>query len=832
MARIEIILGERWATDRAVVEKLRARAKGQGAFDFAHVLDVVDIFVDGANVGAAASADAIACLTRDLLAALARLGSGEERKVAVPFYESSFELVFQRVAEPGRGGGERSSGRAAERPGGRGASGRAVERSSGRGAEPRVLITFFRGGPSPEILLRNHEVSLRELSRAAAGAARRLASQIVRVNRALAEDAFVRDLRQLAERVHAGGERLSPIVEPERETRESRTWRRLPARLGPQLAFRGDATWSDLLGPALPDRADLSALLWRGELAVWDGGRRRAVDRVHLFLVAERLLAVVRHVLEARDNGRVPAPLRLQCDGLLIGVRPDEGDGLVLSFAHRADDRDPVAVRFPDGETLAGAALLFGADLRRAMLEAGPGQRRNLRLQAFAAEMRQLGSWRADLVSKAVVNRDPGTYRVEPFGDADEPEAGAAPALLVGEPRRMRYLERWHLEASGLDLGATWLCGDRLLVTTGDALLAVDRDSGEMLWRLPESAPPVAVASIMVGNRGVARVAPGGRVGMLELSTGSELWSTRVRPTVGRPTGTTLGSARAPRLIVVAEGSAAQRGLVALDALTGEARWRFAARRATEDAAFEFQRAGRILVVVCGDSAIYGLDADTGATVWRYADRVRFVLRPRLARDMVVAVAGQPGRPGATLYALDAFSGRLVWKRPLTGAPLAGPTVSQTVAVVATADPSGVGRPGLTAVETTTGTPLWRRTVPGLERGFSALPVDERIVVNIAGGVAMAFEGPSGDEAWVHRTSGDPADIPERLEPILRGSALFLPMDAVQVLRPDDGEVIHRLGEGLVPDWLRVDERGHLFLGEQSGHLAAYGIAARLAVVK
>jgi outer membrane protein assembly factor BamB len=76
----------------------------------------------------------------------------------------------------------------------------------------------------------------------------------------------------------------------------------------------------------------------------------------------------------------------------------------------------------------------------------------------------------------------------------------------------------------------------------------------------------------MVGNRGVARVSPGGRVGLLELDSGAEVWSTRVRPTVGRPTGTTLGSARAPRLIVVAEGAAAERGLVALDALTGEAR--------------------------------------------------------------------------------------------------------------------------------------------------------------------------------------------------------------------------------------------------------------------
>jgi outer membrane protein assembly factor BamB len=820
MGDFQIILGERWATDRAVVEKLRAHGKGQGAFDFAHVLDVVDIFVGGANVGAAASADAIACLTRDLLAALARLQSGEERKVAVPFYESSFELVFQRTAEPQPIRPRRGTSTRARRP----------ERDDGR-----LLCTFFRGGPAPEILLRNHEVSLRELSRAAATAARRLAAQIVRVNRSLAEDAFVQDLRALADRVGGVSGPRAPLAEPERVPLEAKGWNRLGGRNAPQLVFRGEASWSDLLGPALLDRADLSALLFRGELAVWEGSRRRSVGRGHLFLVAERLLAVAKHLLEARDLGRPPASLRLQCDGLLLGVRPGEGEGGVLSFADRVDDQEPVVVRFPDPESLVGAVLALGTELRRAILEAGPAQRRNLRLQAFASELQQLGSWRSDLMSKAVVNRDPATYRVEPFGETEGQDLPVAPPLLVGEPRRMRYVERWHLESSGLDFGATFLCGDRLLVTTNDALLAVDRDSGEVLWRLPESqppAPPAAIASVMVGSRGVARVSPGGRVGMLELATGGEVWSARVRPTVGRPTGTTLGSSRTPRLIVLAEGAAADRGLVALDALTGEARWRFTARRATEDATFEFQRAGKILVVVCGDSAIYGLDADTGATVWRYADRVRFVLRPRLAHDMVVAVAGQPGRPGATLYALDAFSGRLIWKRPVPGAPLAAPTVSQSVAVVATADPSGIGRPGLTAVETTTGTPLWRRTLPGLERGFSALPLDERIVVNVAGGWAVALEAPSGDIAWEHRTRGEPADVPARLEPVLRGSALFLPMDVVQVVRPDDGEVIHRLDDGLVPDWLRVDERGHLFVGEQSGHLAAYGVAARLAVVK
>ena len=51
--------------------------------------------------------------------------------------------------------------------------------------------------------------------------------------------------------------------------------------------------------------------------------------------------------------------------------------------------------------------------------------------------------------------------------------------------------------------------------------------------------------------------------------------------------------------------------------------------------------------------------------------------------------------------------------------------------------------------------------------------------------------------------------------------------------RRRDGSVIHRLrGDGLVPDLLRVDERAGIYVAEESGYLAAYGVAARLAVVK
>ncbi|MDI7268180.1 MAG: PQQ-binding-like beta-propeller repeat protein, partial [Myxococcota bacterium] len=269
------------------------------------------------------------------------------------------------------------------------------------------------------------------------------------------------------------------------------------------------------------------------------------------------------------------------------------------------------------------------------MLAAAPGQKRNLRFDAFCSDLRFVDAWRRDLHAKAIVNRDPDPYRVAAPEATDDAGGDGAP-LLLGEPRRMRYAQRWHLEAEGLDLCSTFLCGDRLVVSTVEALLAVDRDSGEVIWRLsPQPLPADAgsAASIAAGSRGLARASADGRVVMLDLSTGAQVWSSRVQPRVGRPAGIAVGPGRTPRLLVLAEGTGPGRRLVALDVHTGEQRWRFSARRGGAPGdGFEFVRAGRLLVVACGDASIYAIDSDIGAVVWRFGgaggDLVRAGPRP------------------------------------------------------------------------------------------------------------------------------------------------------------------------------------------------------------
>lgn len=75
--------------------------------------------------------------------------------------------------------------------------------------------------------------------------------------------------------------------------------------------------------------------------------------------------------------------------------------------------------------------------------------------------------------------------------------------------------------------------------------------------------------------------------------------------------------------------------------------------------------------------------------------------------------------------------------------------------------------------------------------------------------------------------------MPRRLEPVLRNGALFVPSARAHVLRPQDGTSIGGpLPCELVPDWMRVDERGWVYVAEESGLLCALAPAPSLTLVR
>jgi hypothetical protein len=132
------------------------------------------------------------------------------------------------------------------------------------------------------------------------------------------------------------------------------------------------------------------------------------------------------------------------------------------------------------------------------------------------------------------------------------------------------------------------------------------------------------------------------------------------------------------------------------------------------------------------------------------------------------------------------------------------------------------------------GKPLWETKDPGLGIGGAGLAFDETWIVNAPFGQLSALDVHSGKVRWSANLADALADeIPRRLEPVLRGGALFVPASSVHVVRPADG---HRLSLSLpcdlVPDLMRVDERGWVYVAEESGYLAGYAPKPMLTLVK
>ena len=110
---------------------------------------------------------------------------------------------------------------------------------------------------------------------------------------------------------------------------------------------------------------------------------------------------------------------------------------------------------------------------------------------------------------------------------------------------------------------------------------------------------------------------------------------------------------------------------------------------------------------------------------------------------------------------------------------------------------------------------------------------DETWIVNAPFGQLSALDVRSGDVRWSTNLADALADeIPRRLEPVLRGGALFVPASSVHVVRPADGQKLSAsLPCDLVPDLMRVDERGWVYVAEESGYLAGYAPKPMLTLV-
>jgi outer membrane protein assembly factor BamB len=676
-----------------------------------------------------------------------------------------------------------------------------------------VLLSVYRAGPVPEVAVHERSVSLSALREG--------------VLSALADEPTdAHGSRSLMTTLRMGRRALAQAWPPQaRRTRatpqtEVRTGRRGGLALMALAPLRELET-RDAARPGEPrvERADLHALLCRGTLTVLARERQAVIGETHVFLAAERLLSLADEALEAWQHAR-PLFRRVAIGDAKIGLRRAPGDGpLDLSVSGPSIKTTNHRVTYPAiaAPDFALVVVDFARELCAAFESSDPSQAQNLRLANLRHTARALDERVDDaLRNDSVRNDDPDAYR----SFAPRPPAKTRSPRWSGGAG-IRFVPRWVATVPSIDLRATFLCGDRIVVGSLKETACLDRTTGDVLWR---AATPRGGS--VVTPSGLVRLEPDGTLRMLDLDRGEVRFTTRFRPrTAGGATGAVVHTPGLPKLIVVAEGD---RQVTAVDLVTGDIRWRHTARR---PGSYRMRRAGKLVLVTGGDSAITALDVASGEVVWRVRERLPFSSAMAIDHESTFCLTGSTEGTWRLLH-LDPWTGEVRYAVDLDDdCPASvGPLLTHDSVVVPVRDRNGMGA---RAYDRASGKLLWEQA-PGLTSpGASWLVIDDLVVANSDAGVLLAVEARTGSLRYNHVFSRHvDADQPHRLEPILRSGALFVPQHQVHVVRPGDGEIIGTVPTDLIPDLVRVDEHCSVYVAEESGHLAAFAAAPKLTLVK
>lgn len=674
----------------------------------------------------------------------------------------------------------------------------------------RVLVSYYRIDGPPQVEVLDRPVDLRALLDGCADAAERLG--------ALDSEPTSRELT-----LRLAGRARAMEVRPERDLRA-------PVRKSggaveaprAKLAFGFEAAIVPVADPPRQTTAhsDTHALLFPGQLWMWARGRRIPLLRGPIMLAVQRMVAAARALVEAWEAGR-PANVRLRAGGFVIGIRLARRGEAPVQLTLGSDEAGKVTVPALAVDEAALPILRAASDLLRALVSVDRSQARNLRVSTLREEVRALRRRLRDREPEpgSVIHGDP--ERLRAASGAPRPERASRPAAAPS-PRTLRFDVRWEAAMDDLDAASTFLCGDRLIVATPRQTVALDREDASVIWAHQQPAS----ASFMTGTV-LVQLASDGHLALCDVVDGEPFAQTQLTPrTGGPPCGILAGGRSIPPVAVLAEG---RDRLVAVDLRNGELRWRFSARGS---GAFSLRRVGRILLSVSGDGTLCALDVANGELLWRLSvEGARFTHPPAVCGEVVLAASGEAGDADGQLFGVDLFSGRALWSRRLDGAPSSAPIAASDTAVLAVGGPRDAS---LAAFDPADGSLRWMAPDPGAARGASCLPVDHLLVVNAPAGHVAGLSLEDGQVRWERRLSHPVADdVPRRLEPVLRGGALFVPSAAVHVLRPHDGTSIgEALPCELVPDWMRVDERGWVYVAEESGHLSALAPRPHLTLVR
>ncbi len=348
-------------------------------------------------------------------------------------------------------------------------------------------------------------------------------------------------------------------------------------------------------------------------------------------------------------------------------------------------------------------------------------------------------------------------------------------------------------------------------------------DSFSRLWSVRTKDEPLS-GPVFVGDR-ILFGTYEGRIEARARKGGALLWAmTKHEPVFTNPV-TADG-----KTAFIGEGlhTAPAAAMTAFDIATGKSLWGRQFRSHLESAV-TLDAAHNRLWTCAGSQGIWSLDTRNGDVLWH--NPVGHIDATPLLLDGRLYASAQPdeARVGAEVFALDADSGKAIWKLALPGntmgSPQEGPanTLLLTTAIGQVGPQVATDRGWSHAVDKA-GKLLWTVALPGLPLPEAAVLKDKGLVIHtLKTGEIVALHTQDGSVAW-HVTLGKEFDAPATLRadtvpPLL---AAMTVEGTVSLMNAEDGTEIRRLNMGqggYVPPAFNGDI---LYLTTPHG-IAAYG---------
>ncbi|HET9484497.1 MAG TPA: PQQ-binding-like beta-propeller repeat protein [Xanthomonadales bacterium] len=286
---------------------------------------------------------------------------------------------------------------------------------------------------------------------------------------------------------------------------------------------------------------------------------------------------------------------------------------------------------------------------------------------------------------------------------------------------------RWQARLGGQIYASPQVHGEvAYLGTTGGVMNAVDTRDGRIVWAHGAGCPIYGDAA--VDDDAVYFTCDDGALHKLARADGSRRWSVVLdagdTPRVLPHPNVFAWDWHSPKPLVadgVVYAGAGDGGFHAIDAETGERRWRFDTRRAIRNgAALDGDR----VVVGSTDGYVYSLERARGRELWRFDSGAPIDATP-VVHDGRVLV----GNRGYGLQSLDAATGALAWKNYFWGSWVEStPVVLDGTIYIGSSDLRRVS-----AIDVASGAVRWRSDVFGWTWG-TPLVDGEVIHVGAAGG--------------------------------------------------------------------------------------------------